>query len=144
MDSPVLPALEGTTLSGQSVLLPRDLPAHPLVLVIGFTHGSRQDVGAWKAALGAQGVAYLSLPTSAVDLAADAMGEVAQAMRARVPREGWDQVVQIHQGGESLLRIFGWEIDVFAKVVRVDKDGKVLACHNRGPFTKEALAALIG
>ena len=139
-----LPDLEGTTLSGLAVRLPQDLPAHPLVLVIGFTHGSRHDVGAWKAALGALGLAYLSLPTSAVDLAADAMGEVAQAMRARVPREGWDQVVQIHRGGESLLCTFRWQVDIFAKVIRVDTMGKVLAHHDAGPFTSEAFAAFIG
>ncbi len=144
MDSPVLPALEGTTLSGQSVLLPQDLPAHPLVLVIGFTHAARHDVGAWKAALTERGIPFLSLPTAATDTDAGTMEGVAQAMRAHVPREAWDHVIQIHRGGEALRRQFGWQADVFAKVVRVGRGGLVLSCQGRGPFTEAAISAFLG
>ena len=139
-----LPPLEGTTLSGRRVHFPSELPDHPLTLVVGFTHGSRQDVGAWKAALAERGLPYLSLPTAETDQAAEAMAAVAQAMRVHVPREAWEQVVQIHKGGVALRQVFGWEIDVFAKLVRVACDGEVRSRHDAGPFTDQALAAFLG
>jgi hypothetical protein len=139
-----LPALEGTTLSGRQVRFPAELPEVGLALVFGFTHSSRQDVGAWKKALADRELSFLSLPTAAMDVAALEMAAVAEAMRAHVPREAWDQVVQIHQGGEALRRVFEWQADDFAKVVRVTSEGSVLMRHDSGPFTKEALAAFLG
>ena len=139
-----LPDLEGTTLSGRLMRLPQDLPAHPLVLVMGFTHTARHDVGAWKAALAEQGIPFLSLPTVATDQGPGDMVEVAQAMRMHVPRESWNQVVQIHRGGEALRCEFNWKVDVFAKVLRVASDGGVVARHDAGPFTPEALATFLG
>ncbi len=139
-----LPSLEGTTLSGRIVRFPADLPEAGLVLVIGFAHAARHDVGAWKAALTERGIPFLSLPTAAMDQEAVDMAAVAQAMRAHVPRPAWEQVVQIHRGGEALRRQFGWQADVFAKVVRVGCDGAVLSCHGSGPMTEAAISALLG
>ena len=139
-----LPSLEGTTLSGRTIRFPADLPEPGLVLVIGFTHAARHDVGAWKKALAERGIPFLSLPTSAMDTAAAEMETVAQAMRAHVPREAWDQVIQIHRGGEALRRQFGWQVDVFAKAVRVGGSGVVLSCHGSGPFTAAEISAFLG
>jgi hypothetical protein len=139
-----LPQLEGTTLSGRTVLFPRDLPGAGLVLVVGFTHAARHDVGDWKAALAARGTSYLSLPTASVDTHPGDLASVANAMRAHVPSGTWDQVIQIHQGGEALQRCFGWQADVFAKVLRVTGEGRVLARHDSGPFSQEAFTAVLG
>ncbi len=139
-----LPVLEGITLSGRAVCLPRDLPEVPLVLVVGFTHGARHDVGAWKAALAGRGIPFLSLPTAATDLDTGDMAGVAQAMRAHVPMEGWDQVVQIHRGGPALQQTFGWPADVFAKLARVMPNGDVVSRHDAGPFTEQAFLAFLG
>ena len=138
-----LPALEGNTLSGHPVRFPRDLAGEGLVLVIGFTHGARHDVGAWKAALTERGIPFLSLPTAATDTEAVAMAGVAGAMRAHVPEGSWDRVVQIHQGGEALQQAFGWEADASAKVVRVSGVGDVRARHDHGGFSPEALDCLL-
>jgi len=139
-----LPDLEGTTLSGRTIRFPAELPEAGLVLVIGFTHAARHDVGAWKAALTEQGLPFLSLPTAAMDQEAVDMAGVAQAMRTHVPREAWDHVVQIHRGGEALRRQFGWPVDAFAKVVRVGREGVVLSSHGSGPLTEAAISALLG
>ncbi|MBK9797322.1 MAG: hypothetical protein IPP58_12655 [Holophagaceae bacterium] len=139
-----LPDLEGTTLSGRPASFPRDLPEAGLVLIIGFTHEARHDVGAWKTALAAGGIPFLSLPTAAMDTDAGAMESVARAMRAHVPGTVWDQVVQIHRGGEALKQRFGWQADVFAKLVRVTGGGKVEARHDAGPFAEAALRAFLG
>ncbi len=139
-----LPTLEGTTLSGHSIRFPRDLPEAGVVLIIGFTHGARHDVGAWKAALAGAGIPFLSLPTAATDTPAASMESVAMAMRAHVPSTLWDQVVQIHRGGEALKQRFGWQADVFAKLVRVTGAGAVDARHDAGSFSEAAFRALLG
>jgi len=139
-----LPSLEGTTLSGRRIRFPADLPGAGVVLVIGFTHDARHDVGAWKAALAERGIPFLSLPTAARDTTPESMAGVAEAMRAHVPSGAWEQVVQVYQGGEALKTAFGWQTDVFAKLLRVTREGKVLARHDAGPFSGDALAAFLG
>lgn len=144
MSTAVLPLLEGTDLSGRSLRLPRDLPPGEVVLVLGFAHGARHDVAAWKVALAGRGVPYLSLPTSAHDRPAEDMAEIAEAMRARTPREAWAGILQIHRGGEALLRTFDWQADASAKVVRVGPGGAVLARHGAGAFSPAALEEVLG
>jgi len=139
-----LPDLEGTTLSGRSIRFPRDLPETGAVLIIGFTHGARHDVGAWKVALAGSGTPFLSLPTAATDTPPASMEGVAMAMRAHVPAAAWDKVVQVHRGGEALRREYSWQPDVFAKLVRVAGDGSVMARHDAGPFCGAALGAFLG
>jgi hypothetical protein len=134
-----LPQLEGTSLSGRVVRLPQDLPDHPLTLVVGYTRAASPDVAAWGKALTDGGLPFLSLPTAALDTLAEDMEGVAAAMRLRVPRRAWDQVVQIHQGGEALRRQFGWQVDAWAKVLRVAEHGQVLSRHDSGPFSEAAL-----
>jgi len=111
--------------------------------VVGFTHGARHDVGAWKAALAERGISFLSLPTAARDTTPESMAGVAEAMRAHVPSGVWEQVVQIHRGGEALCQAFGWEGDGFAKLVRVTGEGAVVVRHDAGPFSNAALAAFL-
>jgi hypothetical protein len=144
MHNELLPDLEGTTLSGRPVHFPQDLPKSGPVLVIGFTHAARHDVGAWKAALAGAGIPFLSLPTAATDTPAESMESVASAMRAHVPCAGWDQVIQIHRGGQAMKQRFGWQADVFAKVLRVTGEGEVLARHDEGPFSRDAFSAFLG
>jgi len=139
-----LPSLEGATLSGRLFRFPEDLPDSETVLVIGFTHAARHDVAAWKAALKTKAIPYLSLPTAAQDTTPEAMQSVAQAMRNHVPADAWEEVVQIHRGGESLLRQFSWQANAFAKLLRVSHDGCVTSRHDEGPFSPEVLAAFLG
>lgn len=143
MATPVLPPLEGTTLSGRVMRLPEDLPEGGLLLLFGLTHAARHDVGAWKAALTKRGMPFLSLPTAMEDLPAELLASVAAAMRVQVPPPGWDGVLQIHRGGPALRAAFGWEPDAFAKVLRTGPGGRVLGRHDGGPFSEAALDRIL-
>jgi len=140
----ILPSLEGTSLSGRPIRFPEDLPESGLVLVLGFTHAARHDVGAWKKALTERNIPFLSLPAAARDTSAESMAGVAQAMRDHVPAVAWEQVVQIHRGGEALLRQFHWQANDFAKLLRVRRDGHVISSHGEGPFDPDSFAAFAG
>lgn len=124
--------------------LPEDLPESGLVLLFGFIHEARQDVGAWKRALTERSTPFLSLPTAADDLSAESMAPVAVAMRTHTPPAAWEGIVQIHQGGPALQKTFGWSPDAFAKVLRVGTGGEILGRHDVGPFSKAALDQVLG
>ena len=98
-----LPHLFGTTLSGLSRQYPADLPETPVALVFGFAHEARHDVARWKRELEARGLPYLSLPSTVDDVPAPALLGIAEAMKAHVPPEAWDRIVQIHRGAGALL-----------------------------------------
>lgn len=138
--NPRLPLLQGTGLSGQPVAFPRDLPPIPTVLIISFQEDSRVDAKAWKRALDAAGVPWMSLPTLPEDVAQiEALDEVPGPMAD----EGlWTRTVMIHTGGPALLATFGWTADLSAKVLLVLDDATVLYAHG-GPFSDEAAAALM-
>jgi len=139
----LLPPLRGFRLSGTAVEIPSGLPPGKTVLVFGFQHGARRDVGVWKRALTEAGADFLSVPIASQDQPASALESVAHAMRAHVPAAAWDGVLQIHEGGPALLRIFGWSPDLDAKVLVTDRTGVVFASHGEGPFTSSALQAVL-
>lgn len=137
-----LPLLEGTDLSGKPVAFPQDLPPVPTVLIFGFQHESRQDVNAWKRALDAAGVPWISLPTPPENVPAQAVQGAAAAMKAHAPEGSWNRIVLVTTGGPDLLQGFGWSPDLLAKVLLVEEGGAVLYAHG-GPFSDEAVGELL-
>lgn len=137
-----LPSIHGTTLSGKGVRLPEDLGPHPFFLIFGFSHGAAPDVQAWKLALEARHLPYLSVPTVAADLESTAMGPIVEAMRTRVPPDLHDTIVSVHQGGPALLRKMDWSPDAYAKVLVTDETGTILAEHAVGPYSPNAFHEL--
>ncbi len=138
-----LPPLRGTSLAGRLVHLPQDLPETPVALLLGFAHESRHDLGRWKRALDGHGLPWLSLPATVEDVPAHALVGVAEAMKAHVPQEAWDSIVQVNHGGGALMEAMGWRHDPHAKVLVTDRSGHVLASHGDGEFSDEALAVVV-
>lgn len=137
-----LPHLFGTTLSGLSRQYPADLPETPVALVFGFAHEARHDVARWKRELEARGLPYLSLPSTVDDVPAPALLGIAEAMKAHVPPEAWDRIVQIHRGAGALLEALGWRRDLHAKVLVTQRRGDALASHGSGPFSEAAFGLI--
>lgn len=131
--------LRGTSLAGRACLFPQDLPERPVALILGFAHESRHDVQRWKRALDRFGLPWLSLPSTVEDVPARALVGVAEAMKAHVPEEAWDTIVQVHHGAGALREAMGWRHDPHAKVLVTDRSGHVLAMHGDGEFSPEAL-----
>ncbi len=132
-----IPHLLGTTLSGRSYGIPGDLPPAPIALIFGFSHDARHDVAAWKAFFSSHGIAFLSLPTTPMDLPVEALATTAAAMKAHVPEQAWDSIIQMHSGGAALLEAFHWSPDSQAKVLLVEGT-KILAQHGHGPWSEAA------
>jgi hypothetical protein len=138
-----LPPLQGIDLSGRPVIFPQDLPPIPTVLLIAFQEDSRPDVKAWKRALDAAGVPWMSLPTSPEDVPQiEALDDGPGAPKGQGSEDLWTRTVMIHTGGPALLSTFGWAADLTAKVLLVLDDATVLFAHG-GPFSEEAATALM-
>ncbi len=137
----LLPDLHGTALDGTVLVLPRDLPPMATVLLFGFQHEARQDVGLWKRALDAAGIPWMSLPVAQEGTRVEALQGIATAMKHHAPERDWAHTVLVHEGGTALLMATGWVPDAFAKVLLVDGDGEVLY-HHGGPCTDAAVEAL--
>lgn len=137
-----LPSLLGTTLADQPFRIPEDLGAHPTFLVFGFAHEAREDVSAWKQALEAQNLPYLSVPTTAADLTEGALAPATAAMKAHIPAHLHSRIVQVHRGGPDLLQRLEWSADACAKVLVTDATGTIFAEHALGPFSENAFHEL--
>ncbi|HJV21050.1 MAG TPA: hypothetical protein VJ570_00070 [Holophagaceae bacterium] len=137
----LLPDLHGTALDGTALVLPRDLPPMATVLLFGYQHEARQDIGLWKRALDAAGIPWMSLPVAQEGTPAEALEGIAAAMRHHAPERDWGHTVMVHEGGTALLMATGWVPDAFAKVLLVDGDGEVLF-HHGGPCTDAAVEGL--
>lgn len=136
-----LPDLQGTALDGTALVLPRDLPPMATVLLIGFQHEARQDIGLWKRALDAAGIPWMSLPVAQEGTPPEALERISLAMKHHAAERDWERTVMVHAGGTGLLMAFGWVPDALAKVVLVEGDGTVLASH-AGPYSDAAVEAL--
>ena len=136
-----LPTLTGTALDGTTLRLPAELPPMATVLLFGFQHEARADVGAWKRALDGAGLPWMSLPVVQEGTDPASLSGVIQAMKHHAPERDWGHTVLVHEGGTGLLLAFGWVPDASAKVVLVEPDGTVLASH-AGPYSDAAVEAL--
>ncbi len=111
------------------------------VLLFGFQHEARQDLGAWKRALDAAGLPWMSLPVAQEGTDPEALASIAKAMKHHAPERDWERTILVHAGGTALLMAFGWVPDLFAKVLLVEGDGTVLYQHG-GPYSDGAVEAL--
>lgn len=137
----VLPDLLGTALDGTLQRLPAELPPMATVLLFGFQHEARKDLGLWKRALDAAGLPWMSLPVVQDGTDPASLQGVVNAMKQHAPERDWERTVMVHEGGTGLLMAFGWVPDALAKVVLVEGDGTVLATH-AGPYSDAAVEAL--
>jgi len=137
----LLPDLTGTALDGTTLRLPAELPPMATVLLFGFQHEARQDLGLWKRALDGAGLPWMSLPVVQDGTDPASLTGVIQAMKHHAPERDWGHTVMVHAGGTALLMAFGWVPDALAKVVLVEPDGTVLASH-AGPYSDAAVEAL--
>ncbi|MBI3131802.1 MAG: hypothetical protein HYZ13_10795 [Acidobacteria bacterium] len=137
----LLPDLHGTALDGTALVFPRDLPPMATVLLFGYQHEARQDLGLWKRALDAAGIPWMSLPVAQEGTPPEALERIALAMKQHSAERDWAHTILVHEGGTALLMATGWVPDAFAKVLLVDGDGEVLY-HHAGPYSDEAVERL--
>jgi hypothetical protein len=141
-----IPEIHSTSFANQKVDLPADLRGKAAgVLVLGFSHGSRDAVTGWAGKIAADYrtsfvVAYYELPVVA-SVPGLARGLVLRSIKSSVPERAQKRVVPIVNNEAKWREIvqYGPPDDPYLLVV--DGDGNV-AWQTHGPPTDAAYAAL--
>src|SRR5215475_2875347 len=91
-----IPNIEGETLSGKKVSLPRDMGGKPALLIIGFTHGSQEQTKAWSIRV------HGRFPTWSIAVLEDVprliRGMVSHSIKSSLPKEQYDRFLLVYRG----------------------------------------------
>ena len=130
----VFPNVEGEGLDERVHQLPDYFSDKTTVLLLGYKQESQFDIDRWLIGLdmtGAQADVY-ELPTIQGWLPRQIKGVINEGMRKGIPEELWSIVITVYEDGETLQAFTGNEKPINARVIVLDKTGKVQFFHDRG------------
>lgn len=139
-----LPEATGRALSGEEVLLPRDLGNGVSVILVAYRRGTQADIDRWRDALEreAAGVRVVEVPVIPAVVWRPLSGWIDGGMRGGVPRRLWPDVVTVYATGDRLRDFFGDDGGENAIVAAIDGDGVVRWCAAAG-YTPAAARELV-
>lgn len=135
-------SVEGQSLDQKNYLIPQDFPQLTLFL-IGYKQDSQFDIDRWLIALDMSQItidAY-ELPTIQGLFPRMFETQINNGMRAGIPKPLWKGVITIYQDGAKVQQFTGNEYPNNARVVLMDRNGKILYFYDQG-FSVDALNAL--
>lgn len=136
-----IPNIEGETLSGKKVSLPRELGSESALLIIGFTHSSQAQTKAWGVRVSGR------FPTWSIAVLEDAprlvRGMISHGIKGSVPKEQYDRYLLVYHGEKELKQAAGFERPDDAYLLVIDKAGAVRWSFH-GPETDAAMEQLAG
>ena len=130
----VFPNVEGEGLDERVHQLPDYFSDKTTVLLLGYKQESQFDIDRWLIGLdmtGTQADVY-ELPTIQGWLPRQIKGVINEGMRKGIPEELWSIVITVYEDGETLQAFTGNEKPINARVIVLDKTGKVQFFHDRG------------
>jgi hypothetical protein len=140
-----IPAVHGTALSGDAVILPDDLKGNLGVLVLGFSQGSREAVAGWGRRLAANyrdspAVVYYEMPMLA-GAPKLLRGMITRSMKSSAPERELPHFLPILDNEPAWRAIAHYSKPDDPYVVLVDGQGMVL-WETEGAATDAAYAEL--
>ena len=111
------------------------------LLLIGYEQDSQFDIDRWLLGLSQLkvDVPIYELPTIP-GLIPGLFGNVINdGMRSGIPEEDWAIVVTVYDDADAVAQFLGNETPLPARVVLLDRTGKVAFCHDRGYSTSTLL-----
>lgn len=137
------PSVKGEGLDKQVHQLPNYFSDKITVLLLGYKQESQFDIDRWLIGLdmtATQADVY-ELPTIQGWLPRQIKGMINEGMRKGIPEELWSIIITVYEDGETLQAFTGNEKPNNARVIVLDKIGKVQFFHDRG-FSVGALKQL--
>lgn len=146
----VFPSVKATALDERTISIPSDFAGQEALLFIGYEMDSQFDIDRWLLGLSqlSLDVPVYEVPTLPGLFPGMFANVINNGMRSGIPQEDWAIVATVYDDGEVIARFLGNETPLPARVVLLDKEGRVAFFHDRGYSTntllrlKEALAAL--
>src|SRR5215469_12808367 len=118
-----MPIVEGESLSGKKVSLPRDLGSKPALLIIGFTHGSQAQTKAWGLRVRDR------FPTWSIAVLEDVprlmRGMVSHSIKSGIPKEQYDRFLLVYHGEKELKQVAGFDHSDDAYLLVIDSSGAI-------------------
>lgn len=139
------PDLVGTSLAGERTALrpaSRADERGPRVLLVGYTQRAQFDIDRWLL-----GLAQADTPVRGLEVPAIAgwwpglfADRIDAGMRRGIPEEDWPSVVTLYDGADRIVALTGNERPDNARVLLLDRDGRVVFFHDAGYSTASLLA----
>ena len=139
----IFPNTIGTALDGKVWTLPNDTKGENVLLLIGYKQNAQFDIDRWLIGLDQKGykLNVFEVPTIQGWVPRLIAGKIDDGMRSGIPEDLWKIVVTVYDDAEKIINFTGNEDPSNARVMVLDKDGKVRILHDRG-FSVAALNSL--
>jgi hypothetical protein len=137
------PSVSGQTLEKSNIIIPKDFSGKATLLLIGFKHKSQFDIDRWYIGLNMTNTAVdvYEIPATQGTIPKVFSTAFDNSMREGIPENLWKGVITIYEDGETIQAFTGNVIPKNARVVLLNKNGKILFFHDKG-FSIEALNQL--
>ena len=137
------PAVKGQTLTEEKRELPSYFEGSEVVLLLGYEQDSQFDIDRWLIGLDMTEtkIKAYEIPTIQGLLPRIFKSSIDEGMRKGIPKELWGGVITIYGDGATVQEFTGNQNPNNARVLLLDKDGKVIYFHDRG-FSVQALNEL--
>src|SRR5262245_20436870 len=143
-----LPPLEGKTLSGEALVLPRDTRGHPAMLIVGFSKAASKVARPWF-----DGCRELAAKTSGAsvncygirmleDVPGFFRGSMERGMRSGLPIELQRQTLLVYSENDAWRERLGVTDNKTAYVIGCDKEGRVRSTAT-GEYVESELKKLL-
>jgi hypothetical protein len=130
----IFPSVRGTSLAGESYMLPDDFAGKPLVLLVGYKQRSQFDLDRWILGLVQlqTPVRIVELPTIKGLIPGMFANRIDEGMRNGIPEEDWGAVITVYDEAAPIVAFTGNENGSNGRVMLLDKAGKVIWFADQG------------
>ncbi|XQW84745.1 hypothetical protein ACOYR1_16690 [Thalassotalea piscium] len=137
------PSVSGQSLEKNKINIPEHFKDKFTLLLIGYKQNSQFDIDRWLIGLDMTNtqVAVYELPTIQGLFPRMFSTLIDNGMRAGIPKALWNGVITVYQDGDKIQSFTGNEAPNNARVILLDKAGKVLYFYDDG-FSVSALNQL--
>ena len=137
------PTVNGQTLTEEERELPAYFKDSNVVLLLGYKQDSQFDIDRWLIGLEMTEtkIKAYEIPTIQGLIPRMFKSSIDSGMRKGIPKELWGGVITIYGDGATVQEFTGNQNPNNARVLLLDKDGKVVYFHDRG-FSVQALNEL--
>jgi len=137
------PTVNGQTLNEEKRELPTYFKDSNVVLLLGYEQDSQFDIDRWLIGLDMTktDIKAYEIPTIQGLLPRMFKSSIDDGMRKGIPKELWGGVITIYGDGAKVQEFTGNQNPNNARVLLLDKAGKVIYFHDRG-FSVQALNEL--
>lgn len=139
----IFPSTSATALDGKNWVIPKDLNGEYSLLLIGFKQNAQFDIDRWLIGIDQKGyhINVFEVPAVGGWLPGLFSSKIDAGMRSGIPKELWKIVITVYDDADNIINFLGNENALNARVVLLDKGGKVVYFHDRG-FSVAALNQL--